>query len=80
MTAFTNLDKEMMLIVPVIPPKLECAAAVWSPHKKKDIRKIGRIQRKPTKMVPTLTDLPYEKRLERLKLLTLEREKKKEKW
>ncbi len=56
----------------MIRPKLEYAAVVWSPHKK-DIRKIERIQRAATKMVPTLRDLPYEERLEKLNLLTLER-------
>ena len=35
--AFTYLDEEMMkkLIVSMIQPKLEYAAVVWSPHKKK---------------------------------------------
>ena len=73
--AFTYMDEEMMkkLIVSMIRPKLEYAAVVWSPHKKKDIRKIERIQRAATKMVPTLRDLPYEERLERLNLQTLEK-------
>ena len=73
--AFTYLDEEMMkkLIVSMIRPKLEYAAVVWSPHKKKDVRKLERIQRAATKMVPTLRDLSYEERLERLKLQTLEK-------
>ncbi len=61
------------MIVSIIQPKLEYAAVVWSPHKKEGIRKIERIQRAATKMVPTLRDLPYEERLERLKLLTPEK-------
>ncbi len=51
---------------------MKYAAAVWSPHKKKDIRKLERSQRATTKMVPALRDLPYEERLEKLNLLTLE--------
>ena len=57
----------------MIRPKLEYAAVVWSPHKKKDVRKLERIQRVATKMVPTLRDLSYEERLEKLKLQTLEK-------
>ena len=57
----------------MIRPKLEYAAVVWSPHKKKDVRKLERIQRAATKMVPTLRDLSYEERLEKLKLQTLEK-------
>ncbi len=41
------------------------------------IRKIERIQRAATKMVPTLRDLSYEERLERLKLLMLEKRREK---
>ena len=45
---------------------------VWSPHKKKDKRKIERIQRIATKMVPELSDLTYEERLKEMGLPTLE--------
>ncbi len=54
----------------MIRPKLEYAAGVCLSHKKKDIRKIERIQRAAMKMVPTLH---CEEKLERLKLLTLEK-------
>ena len=45
---------------------------MWSPHTKKNIRKIERVQRAATKIVPELRDLPYEERLRKLGLLTLE--------
>ena len=45
---------------------------VWSIQKKKDIRKTQRIGRTSIMMAPNLKDLPYEKRLLRLKLPTLE--------
>jgi len=66
--AFHYLDEEMVkkLIVSMIRPRLEYAAVVWSPHKKKDVNKIERIQRAATKMIPSLRDMPYEGRLERL--------------
>ena len=49
-------------------PKLEYVAVIWSPHKKRDIKKIERIQRAATKMGPSLRDLPYKERISRLKL------------
>ena len=56
----------------MIRPRLEYAATVWSPHHRKDIRKIERIQRAATKLVPSLRDLSYEDRLKKLKLPTLQ--------
>ena len=60
--ALKYLDEEMIkiLITPLIRPKLEYAAVIWSPHKEKDIRKIKRMQRAATKRAPCLRDLPYE--------------------
>ena len=60
------------IITNIIHPKLEYAAVVWSPHKKKDIKKLERIQRTATKMVPELRDLSYEERLEEIGLPTLQ--------
>ena len=73
-TAFHYMDEDMMkkLIVTVLWSRMEYAAVVWTPHKKKDIRKIERIQRTATKMVPGLKDLSYEDRLSRMNLPTLE--------
>lgn len=70
---FNYMDEDMMkkLIVGLIRPRLEYAAVVWSPHKKKNVRKVERIQRVATKMVPSLRDRPYEERLEILNLQTL---------
>ena len=72
--AFEYMDGEMMkkLICTMIRPKLEYAETVWSPHKKKNIRKLERVQRAATKMVPELKDMTYEERLKVLDLPTLE--------
>ena len=56
----------------MISPRLEYAAVVWSPNSKKDIRKLERIQRVPTKMVPEPSELTYEDRLKEMGLLTLQ--------
>ena len=58
------------LITSLIRPKLEYGTMIWSPHKKKDIKKLERLQRAATKMAPSLRDLSYEERLSRLKLPT----------
>ena len=73
--AFKYLDEEMInkLITSLIRPKLEYAAVIWSPHKKKDIKMLERLQRAASKMAPSLRNLPYEERLSRLKLPTLEK-------
>ena len=72
--AIHYMDKDMMkkIIATMILPRLEYAAVVWSPHKKKDVTKIERIQRAATKMVPELKDLTYEERLKEMELPTLQ--------
>ena len=72
--AFSYIDGDMMrkLITSMVRPRLEYAATVWSPHTKKNIRKLERVQRAATKMVPELRDLTYEERLRELALPTLE--------
>ena len=73
--AFKYLGEEMInkLITSLIPPKLEYVAVIWSPHKKKDLKKLERIERAATKMAPSLRNLSYEEWLSRLKLPTLEK-------
>ena len=62
---------EKITTTSVIRPKIEYAAVIWSPHKKKDIRKLERIQRAASKMVPEIKDLTYEERLMKMGLTTL---------
>ena len=73
--AFNYMDEDMMkiLISALIRPRLEYAAVVWSQHMKKNIRKLERVQRAATKMVPELNALSYEERLRRLGLPSLEK-------
>ena len=55
----------------MIRPHLEYAAWIWSPHTWKQAEEIEKIQRRATKRVAVLRDLPYEERLKALKLPTL---------
>ena len=66
------------IIATMMRPRLEYAAVVWSPHKKKDVMKIERIQRAATKMVPELKDLTYEERLKEMELPTFKPDEKEE--
>ena len=70
---FTYLDKESMrqLFISFVRPHLEFANVVWSPHHKKYIEMIEKVQRRATKCVPGLKNLTYEERLETMKLPTL---------
>ena len=72
--AFYYMDKEMMkkLISTIIRPRLEYAGVVWTPHKKKHIRKLERLQKMATRMVPELKGMAYEERLKAMDLPTLE--------
>ncbi len=56
-----------------IRPTLEYAAVAWSPHFKKHMKKIEKIQR----WVPSPNDLSYEERLEKLQLPNLQEVRRK---
>lgn len=71
--AFNYLNEDMLvkIIKSMVRPKLEYAAVVWSPHLKKHITKLEKVQKVATKMIPELRQLTYEERLEKLNLPTL---------
>ena len=72
--SFNYLDGPMMksIIEAMLRPKVEYGQVVWSPHLKKHVSKLERVQRTATKMIPGLENLSYEERLDRLDMVTLE--------
>ena len=70
---FLTLDEVMFraLFVALVRPHLEYGNQVWCPYKKKDVKIIETVQRRATKLVPTLKNLSYEERLRKLDLPTL---------
>ena len=70
---FSCLDEEIFMnLYPVlVRPLLEYCVQVWSPYKQKYINLIEGVQRRATRLVPSLRKLSYEKRLEKLKLTML---------
>ena len=70
---YTFLDEQCfkLLFQALVRPHLEYAAAVWSPHYQRDIDAIENVQRRATKLIPSLKGLTYTERLKKLKLPTL---------
>jgi hypothetical protein len=68
-------DKEIIMPIykAMIRPLVEFAVQFWSPHFRKDIDKLERIQRRITKMIPELKNKSYPERLKELNLITLEK-------
>jgi hypothetical protein len=71
---FKHINEEIFctLYKTLIRPHLEYATPAWSPHLKQDRDKIEKLQRRATKIVPSLKDESYENRLIALKLPTLD--------
>ena len=56
----------------LVRPHLEYCCQAWRPYLQKDIDNLEKVQRRVTKMIPELSTLSYEQRLERTGLISLE--------
>ena len=71
--SFKHMDEEVFINIykSVIRSHLECNNKIWYPINKTDGEKLEKIQRRATKIIPTLRHLPYQDRLQHLKLHSL---------
>ena len=53
-------------------PHLEYAVQFWSPTLEKDIKRLEAVQARATKLIPSIRQIGYQRRLERLNLFNLE--------
>jgi hypothetical protein len=60
-----------LLFKAVVRPHLEYASSIWCPHQKADILSVENVQKRATKMLPSLKNMNCEERLRELKLPTL---------
>ena len=61
-----------LLFKTLVRPLLEYGNAVWGPHNKADQLAVERVQRRATKLVTLIRQLPYAERLEALQLPSLQ--------
>ena len=62
----------VLLYKTLVRPHLEYAVQAWNPWKQKDIKKLEKVQRRATRLVPQCRGLSYDGRLRLLGLPTLE--------
>ena len=76
--SFANMDTDTfkLLYIGLVRSVLEYGQAAWSPYRIGEQKRLESVQRRATKMVPSLKNLPYETRLRYLKLPSLAHRRK----
>ena len=71
---FKYIDENLfqLLFKALVRPHLEYCSCAWQPFFKYNVDAVERVQRRATKLVPTLSHLSYKERLIKLNLETLE--------
>ena len=68
---FLDCDSLKRLCIALVHPHLEYSDTVWSPCYIKNKKLMERVQRRATKLIPDIKELPYETRLKKLQLPSL---------
>lgn len=71
--SFSVIDETTLplLFRTMVRPHLEYANAIWGPFNRNDQKRIERVQRRATKLVASVRQLPYEERLRALNMPSL---------
>ena len=69
---YRNARTVLALYRALVRPLLEYAAPFWSPTKREDVARLERVQARATKLVPSIRNKGYQRRLDDLGLFTLE--------
>ena len=71
---FGSIDKQTLRLLysGLVRPHLEYAVSMWNPSTRSNVAVIERVQRPATKLVKSLKNKTYEKRLKSLGLMNLE--------
>ena len=71
-----NIQTTLILYTSFVRPHLEYAVSAWNPYQKQSIKILERVQRRATKLIPSIRNLSYETRLKILGLTTLKERRK----
>ena len=71
---FSHRNKEIVLPLynSIVRPHLEYAVQFWAPSLRKDIDRLEAVQARATKLIPSVRNFGYQRRLDRLNLFSLE--------
>jgi hypothetical protein len=68
---YKSVENILPLYLTLVRPHLEYCVQAWAPYFTKDIEKLENVQKRALRMIPELSHLSYEEKLEKLNLFSL---------